>query len=81
MGRRADVKFRIAATGSGCFEKVEETSQMGIPPAADQQHGFAEPGCCWTVANPALGLICRLLQPAQGHSLGVMSLQESDALA
>ena len=35
MGGGADMKLRIAATGSSRFEKVEETSQMGIPPAAD----------------------------------------------
>ena len=81
MGGGSDVQFGVAAAGSGRLEKVEETPQMGIPPAADQQHGFAEPSCSWTMANPALGLICRLLQPAQGHSLGVMSLQELDSLA
>ena len=81
MGGWADVKFWIAAPGSGCFEKVEETSQMGIPPAADQQYGFAEPGFRWAMESPAFGLICRLLQPAQRHSLRVMSLQEPYSFA
>ena len=81
MGGWADVKFWIAAPGSGRIEKVEETSQMGIPPAADQQHGFAEPGFWWAMESPAFGLICRLFQPAQGHSLGVMSLQEPFSFA
>ena len=54
---------------------------MGIPPAADQQHGFVEPSCSWTMANPTFVLICRSLQPAQRHPLGVMSLQELDSLA
>ena len=54
---------------------------MGIPPPSDQKHGFAEPGIRWAMESPAFGLISRLLQPAQGHPLGVMSLQESDSLA
>jgi hypothetical protein len=80
MGSRSDMEFWIAPTGSGHFEKVEEASQMGIPPASDQQHGFAEPGFGWAMESPSFGLICRLLQPAQRHSLGVMSLQEPDSL-
>ena len=54
---------------------------MGIPPAADQQHGFTEPGFRWAMESPALGLICRLLQPSQRHPFGVMSLQEPDSFA
>ena len=74
MGGGADVQFGVAAVGSGRLEKVEEPPQMGIPPAADQQHGFLEPGLRWAMENPALVLICRLSQPAQSHSLGVMLL-------
>ena len=81
MGGGANMKFRIAAFRSGRFEKVEETSQMGIPPAADQQHGFAEPGFRWAMESPPFGLICRLLQPAQRHSFGVVSLQKPDSFA
>ena len=74
MGGGSDVQFGVAAAGSGRLEKVEETPQMRIPPAADQQHGFLEPGLRWAMENPALVLICRLSQPAQSHSLGVMLL-------
>ena len=76
MGGGADMKLRIAATGSSRFEKVEESSQMGIPPAADQQQRLLQPAGFNAVSLPLLRLKGIVLKPAMGHAFGVMAPEE-----
>ena len=76
MGGRSDVQFRCSP---GLFRtpvEIEDSQQMGVPPAPQQQHRLAQPGLRGVMAAPG-GAVCRILrQPATGHSVGVVSLQQ-----
>ena len=68
--------------GSACpLPEIQHAEQVGIVPAADQQHGPAPERRWWLMPAPPLSLGRIELKPRGCHAIGIQSLQQRLAVA
>ena len=80
MGPTTDHQTRMATGGLGTLPQVEHTSQVGVVPAADQQHWPPQQLRCYLVVHPSLRIGGIAAQPAQAHASWIQPFQQGRPL-
>ena len=81
MGGGADVQFRIPTCSQAALVQIQHATQVGVPPATNQQHRLPHQGVRWVMPDPGVGLGWGLPQPSTGHAVRVNSAQKRQAVA